>query len=82
MREPAFYSYAYPEPAGFKEARVRPAAARYEPGLGEFVLPYRAVRASPTPNADVLAFLQDTYVAAADLAHWDRRALEREATKP
>jgi hypothetical protein len=78
MREPAFYSYAYPEPAGFKQARVRPAAARYEPALGEFVLPYRAVRESATPDADVLAFLQDTYVAAADLAHWDRRALERE----
>jgi hypothetical protein len=78
LREPAFYSYAYPEPPGFKEARVRPAAARYEPALGEFVLPYAAVRASATPEADVLAFLQDTYVAAADLAHWDRRALERE----
>jgi hypothetical protein len=78
MREPAFYSYAYPEPPGFKQARVRPAAARYEPAIGEFVLPYRAVRESPTPDADVLAFLQDTYAAAADLAHWDRRAFERE----
>ena len=79
--EPAFYSYAYPEPPGFKEARVRPAAARYEAALGEFVLPYRAVRESPDPDADVLAFLQDTYAAAADLAHWDRRALEREVTE-
>jgi hypothetical protein len=82
LREPAFYSYAYPEPPAFKQARVRPAAARYEPALGEFVLPYRAVRASPTPDADVLAFLQDTYAAAADLAHWDRRALEREGAEP
>ena len=78
MPEPAFYSYAYPEPAGFKQARVRPAAARYEPALGEFVLPYRALRESLAPDADVLAFLHDTYAAAADLAHWDRRALERE----
>ncbi len=76
--EPAFYSYAYPEPPGFKETRVRPAAARYEPALGEFILPYRAVRASATPDADVLAFLQDTYAGAADLARWDRPALERE----
>jgi len=82
LREPAFYSYAYPEPPAFKQARVRPAAARYEPALGEFVLPYRAVRASPTPDADVLAFLQDTYAAAADLAHWDRRALGREGAEP
>jgi len=81
--EPAFYSYAYPEPPGFKDAHVRPAAARYEPSLGEFVLPYRAVRDAPDPDGDVLAFLQDTYAAAADLAGWERAALERgESERP
>jgi hypothetical protein len=78
LPEPAFYAYAYPEPARFKDAPVRSAAARYEPALGEFVLPYRAVRAAPDPDAAVLDFLQDTYAAAADLARWDRSALERE----
>jgi hypothetical protein len=73
----AFYSYAYPEPRGFKNAAVRPAAAGYDPSLGEFVLPYDAVRQSADPAADVLAFLESTYAAAADLAKWDRRALER-----
>jgi hypothetical protein len=75
--EAAFYAYAYPEPAGFKAAPVEPAAARYEPALGEFILPYRAVRAAPDPDAAVLAFLESTYVAAADRANWDREALER-----
>jgi hypothetical protein len=75
--EAAFYSYAYPEPAGFREAAVRPAAARFDATLGEFVLPYAAVRAADDPEADLLAFLETTYAAAADLARWDRRALER-----
>jgi hypothetical protein len=79
--EPAFYAYAYPEPAGFSSAAVRPAAARYVPALGEFVLPYAAARAAPDPAGDVLAFLQSTYEAAADLARWDRPALERRPTK-
>jgi hypothetical protein len=74
----AFYAYAYPEPAGFKDARVRPAAARYEPSLGEFLLPYEAVRTAADPAGDLLAFLEDTYAAAADNAKWDRRALERQ----
>jgi hypothetical protein len=76
--EAAFYSYAYPAPAGFEDARVHPAAARYEPSLGEFVLPYEAVRRAADPAADVLAFLQSTYAAAADLAKWDRPRLERD----
>jgi hypothetical protein len=76
--EPAFYAYAYPEPPGFRDVRVRPAAAFYEPALGEFVLPYRAVRASADPDGDVRAFLEDTYAAAADLGGWNRPALERE----
>jgi len=75
--EAAFYAYAYPAPAGFAEAPVRPAAARFEPGLGEFVLPYAAVRSARDPSAEVLAFLQSTYEAAADLGKWDRARLER-----
>jgi hypothetical protein len=76
--EAAFYAYAYPEPAGFKTAKVAPATARYEPALGEFVLPYRAVRAAGADaDAQVLSFLETTYAAAADLATWDRESLER-----
>ncbi len=75
--EPAFYAYAYPEPAGFADAPVRPAAARYDRTLGEYVLPYAAVRAAADPDADVRAFLESTYAAAADLGKWDRAALER-----
>jgi hypothetical protein len=75
--EAAFYAYAYPEPAGFKEAAVRPDAARFDKALGEFVLPYAAVRAARDPEADLFAFLETTYAAAADLGRWDRRALER-----
>ncbi len=75
--EAAFYAYAYPAPAGFAEAAVRPAAARFNPTLGEFVLPYAAVRSAPDPSAAVLDFLQSTYEAAADLAKWDRARLER-----
>jgi hypothetical protein len=78
LPEAAFYSYAYPAPPGYAEAAVRPAAARYAPALGEFILPYAAVRAAPDPSAEVLAFLQSTYEAAAELAHWDRPRLERE----
>ncbi len=75
--EAAFYAYAYPAPASFPDAAVRPAAARFEPSLGEFVLPYAAVRSAPDPSAEVLAFLQSTYEAAADLGKWDRARLER-----
>jgi hypothetical protein len=75
--EPVFYSYAYPEPAGFRDVAVQPAAARFDTGLGEFVLPYDAVRTSADPDATLLAFLQSTYEAAADRASWDRAALER-----
>jgi hypothetical protein len=77
--EAAFYSYAYPAPAGFGDAAVLPAAARYEAALGEFVLPYAAVRAAPDPSSEVLAFLESTYEAAANLARWDRPRLERTA---
>jgi hypothetical protein len=73
---PSFYAYAYPAPKGFAEAKVAPAAARYEPQLGEFLLPYAAVRSAPDPDAALLAFLRSTYAAAADLGDWDRAALE------
>ena len=80
LGEAAFYSYAYPEPGGFREHDVQPAAAYYLDEMGEFVLPYAAVRAADDPDGVLLAFLQDTYEAAADLADWDRALLEGEAT--
>jgi len=79
---PAFYSYAYPTPDGFAAAKVEPAAARFDATLGEFLLPYEAVRTAPDPDAALLAFLRTTYNAAADLAHWDRAALECEEGQP
>jgi len=72
-----FYAYAYPEPEGLKEATVLPAAARFEPAMGEFLLPYDEVRASADPEAMLTDFLQSTYAATADLGGWDRAALER-----
>ena len=75
--EPMFYSYAYPAPDGFAAARIEPSAAFYHEQLREFVLPYEKVRASKDPDAMVLAFFQSTYEAAANLAAWDRAALER-----
>jgi hypothetical protein len=74
--EPSFYAYAYPVPEGFAAATVAPAAARFDIPLGEFLLPYEAVRTAPDPDAVLLAFLQSTYEAAADRAGWDRAALE------
>ena len=73
----AFYSYAYPEPDGFGAAPIAPDQASYNPELGQFLLPYDAVRQAPSPDEAVLTFLQTTYGAAADLAHWDRSQLER-----
>lgn len=75
-REPAFYAYAYPAPKGFEAAPVSPVAAHWDAGLGEFILPYAAVRAEDDPDAALCAFLETTYQAAADLAAWDREALE------
>lgn len=75
--EAAFYAYAYPEPPGFASAPIRPAAAAYNPALCEFILPYRALRSSANPSADVLDFLEASYEAAAELGRWDRAALER-----
>jgi hypothetical protein len=76
VTEPAFYAYAYPVPSGFDEARVD-GPAFYSRDLGEFILPYEAVRTAARPDEMLLGFLQTTYAAAADLAGWDRRALER-----
>jgi hypothetical protein len=73
---PAFYSYAYPAPEGFAASSVRPDAAFFSTELGEFILPYDAVRTAADPDAVLLAFLQTTYEAAADAAKWDRAALE------
>ena len=77
LLEPAFYAYAVPEPAGFKEARVQPEAAYYHSELGEFILPYEAVRNAASPDRAILAFVDTTYDRAATLAGWDRPALER-----
>lgn len=77
--EPAFYAYAVPEPAGLKDAGVMPDAAYYHRELGEFILPYAAVQQADAPAAMVLAFMDSTYDRAAELAHWDRKALDRTA---
>ncbi len=77
IKGPAFYSYAAPEPTGCSEQRVRPPAAFYHPVLKEFLLMYDDVRASDSPKATLLEFLQSTYEAAAELGKWDRKALER-----
>ena len=77
----AFYSYAYPEPAGFPKASVTPATAFYSEELHEFILPYDNVRMSSSPDQTLLDFLQTTYEGAANLGHWDRSALERK-TEP
>lgn len=80
--EPAFYSYAYPTPDGFADAQVEPSAACFHPQLGEFVLPYAAVRRSNDPDETLLTFLRSSYRAAADLADWDHGALECAEGKP
>jgi hypothetical protein len=74
---PAFYSYAYPEPAGFAASSIAPAEAFYSNDLREFILPYDVVRESPSPDQALLEFVQSTYAAAADLGSWDRKRLER-----
>lgn len=72
----AFYSYAWPQPDGFADARVAPESARYDTTLSEFLLPYDAVRQASDPDSMLLSFLESTYRAAADLGRWDREALE------
>jgi hypothetical protein len=82
INDPAFYSYAYPAPEGFAAARVKPEAAFWSKELGEFILPYDAVRTAAEPEATLMAFLQSTYDAAADLGRWDRKALECQFGEP
>jgi len=79
--EPAFYAYARPEPPALPGAGIRPAAAYYSRELADFILPYAAVRASARPDEEVLDFYQSVYAAAADLAGWDRAALDRPASE-
>jgi hypothetical protein len=71
-----FYSYAYPEPPGYREYAIRPDAAAFSEAFGEFVLPYDAMRKAEDPDAALMEFLQSTYEAAAECARWDRNALE------
>jgi Family of unknown function (DUF5996) len=77
LGEAAFYSYAYPEPEGYRSFAVQPLGVRYDESLREFILPYEAVRAAEAPDEVLLEFLQTTYDAAASLGAWDRAALER-----
>jgi hypothetical protein len=74
---PAFYSYAYPAPAGFADAAIATPGAYYSKEIGEFILPYDAVREAEAPREILLDFLESTYQAAANLGNWDRAALER-----
>jgi hypothetical protein len=79
IKGPAFYSYTAPEPAGFKTYAVGPKAAFYHTGIGEFLLMYDDIRGSASPPSELMEFLQTTYEAGANLAKWDRSALERPA---
>lgn len=76
LGEAAFYAYSYPAPDGFAGYPVQPAAAYFHKDLGEFVLPYEAVRNADSPDDALMAFLQTTYEAAAETGHWDRAALD------
>ncbi len=82
VEEAMVYAYAYPTPEGFASAPVEPEAARWDEALGEFVLPYEAVRRAPDPEAALMAFLQTTYEAAAEAGGWDRAALECALGRP
>lgn len=75
--EPVIFGYAAPEPPGFRDVRLRPAAARWDASLGEFLLPYAAVCAAEDPAGEIRAFCEDVYAAGATLGGWDRGALER-----
>jgi hypothetical protein len=75
--EPVFYAYCVPTPEGFSGATVRPRAAAWNPKMGEFLLPYEAVRKAPDPRTALLEFIRSTYAAGAEAAGWDRPLLER-----
>src|SRR5690606_4955318 len=76
LGEAAFYAYAYPEPGGYRQAEDLPEGAWYAEDMGEYLLPYEAVRQSANPDETLLRFLQSTYKAAAICGRWDREALE------
>ena len=80
LNSSAFYCYAAPEPKGFKEYTIQPAAGYYHSGIGEFVLPYEAINKTASPSAGLLDFLQTTYEAGAITGNWDREALEELTT--
>ena len=80
MDGPPSTVYAYPEPEGYGEVRLATRQASYDEDLGQFILPYDELRRAGNPDELLLGFLQETYEAAADLAQWDRRALERSPT--
>lgn len=82
VEEAMFYSYAYPAAAGFRDRKAQPAEARFDDGLGEFLLPYEAVRRSADPERVLMSFLESTYEAAADTGGWPRSALECEPGRP
>jgi hypothetical protein len=77
VAEPAFYAYVRPEPPSLASTAIRPKGAYYSRELGDFILPYEMVRAAPSPDETVLEFYQSAYSAGADLARWDRAALDR-----
>ena len=77
VREPAFYAYARPEPAGLAAAAIQPGNAYYSRELADFIIPYDAVRSAPSPDVVALDFFQSAYDAASDLGRWDRGALDR-----
>jgi hypothetical protein len=77
IKGPAFYSYTTPEPAGFKAQAVLPKPAFYHTGIGEFLLMYDDIRVAASPQSELMDFLETTYEAGANLAKWDRAALER-----
>jgi hypothetical protein len=82
VNEPVFYAYSVPQPSGFERITAEPSGAFYSTELGEFILPYRSVHASTNPDTALRAFIDSTYTHAADLAGWDRAALERAARPP
>lgn len=81
VAEPAFYAYAYPEPAGYANYSIPSDGASYNRDMREFILPYEKVRSAATPDETLLEFLQSTYDAAANLANWDRSDLDRPPTE-
>jgi hypothetical protein len=71
LREPAFYAYTYPKPAGIEQAAISPAGAGWNPSIGEFVLPYEAVRRNPDPREAILDFAESSFIAGATRQRWD-----------